>query len=186
MSVEKKVGTWYTVFGMLYFIRIEGAIMSGNDFFVPLSKIVSEFSLEGLNYTTELAQTKISSADVNRPGLQLGGFFEYFDPTRIQIIGNGEKAFIDRIPENLLRERFDMFFAHHPVAVVVTRGLPVLDCMRDSAERYLVPLLRSTDITSVFMSNVISYLNVELAPRETIHGVLVEVYGEGVLLLGES
>ena len=155
-------------------------------FHVKLSKLIKEFHLETLYIPCDPSEILIQSSDVNRPGLNLAGFFEYFDNLRIQIIGKAESAYLDSICEDAIAYNMDMFFSQKPPAVVITRGLEVKDIMMKYAKRYEVPILRTNETTSTFMSSLNALLNVELAPRITRHGVLVEVYGEGILLLGES
>lgn len=159
--------------------------MSAN-YSVPLKSIIDEFSLETVYMPSDPAELMVCSADVNRPGLQLSGFYDYFDATRIQIIGKNEDSFVTGLGEQLCNQRLDDFFGHKPVAVIVTRGLGLADTCVDFAKKYGVPLLRTTDATSSFSASLISSLSVKLAPRITRHGVFVEVYGEGLLILGES
>lgn len=153
---------------------------------VKLSAIIQEYDLEPLVAPEGFEDVEITVADVNRPSLQLAGFFAYFDPNRIQIIGKVEYTYLESLSseeryssiENLLKE---------PVpAVVLTRGQEPFPELIDCAQKYKVPLFRTSSVTSRFMSAIILYLNVALAPMIQMHGVLVEVYGEGILLLGES
>ena len=153
---------------------------------VSLARIIKELNLESLYMPQEPEDIVVSSADVSRPGLQLSGFFDFYDNTRLQILGRMEIAFIDRFIEEKKRSNFDRYLATKPPAVIITRGLDNIPAMLEAAEKHSVPILRTTDSTSAFMSSLIAFLNVELAPRITRHGVLVEVYGEGILLLGES
>jgi HPr kinase/phosphorylase len=155
-------------------------------FSVKLSKIVDEFSLECIYMPSNADDILISSADINRPGIQLGGFFDYFDNERIQIVGLTEIAFLKRFVEEKRRMAVDKWMSRRPPAIVICRELEIYPEFAELAEKYKVPLLRTKESTSSFMSGLISYLNVQLAPRITRHGVLVEVYGEGVLILGES
>lgn len=155
-------------------------------FSVKLSKIIRNFGLNTMFLPRDATEIEITSTEVNRPGLQMVGFFEYFDSQRIQVIGKSEYAFLAEFPPAERDKRIDEFFAHHPGAVVVARGLDIFPAMLSSAKKHMCPLL-STDLsTSEFVAALIALLNVELAPRITRHGVLVEVYGEGILLLGES
>lgn len=155
-------------------------------FSVPLSRIMEEFTLESVVMPREPDGIYISSAEVNRPGLQLNGYFDYFDNDRIQIIGKSENSFLYEFDEDEYVRRIDTFMKTKPPAVIITRGLPVSDALLEAAKREEVPLLRTEDATSAFLSALISFLNVQLAPRITRHGVLIEVYGEGILMLGES
>lgn len=157
-----------------------------NEFTVPLSNIIKEQSLEVL-YMPEAPETiLISRTDVNRPGLQLSGFFDYFDNKRIQIFGLTEVTFLKHFVPEKRRTAICRLFERRPPAIVVSRNLDLFPEMLESARQYHVPLLRTAEATSSFLSGLIAYLNVQLAPRITRHGVLVEVYGEGILLLGES
>lgn len=153
---------------------------------VSLSKILSEFSLEILNMPKEGEDILISSAEINRPGLQMAGYFEYFDEQRIQLIGKSEYSFLERFTPEQAEKRLREFFSKNPCAVVICRNLQVSDMYCKIANEYNVPLLRTALGTSEFEAALIAFLNLHLAPRITQHGVLVEVYGEGILLLGES
>lgn len=132
------------------------------------------------------AKRNVFSTDVNRPGLPLLGFFDHFDDTRIQILGNVEMSFLSEKSAEERRRIFSDLFSHPIPALVVTRNLPIPEDLILCAEAYGIPVLSSPRSTSRFMSSLISFLNVELAPRITRHGVLVSVYGEGILILGES
>ncbi len=155
-------------------------------FTVSLEKIIKEFSLEVIHMPISPDQILLDVADLNRPGLQLSGFFEYFDSERIQLIGRNEISFLRELPEQVYQKRIDDLFSKQPPAVIITRGFDVDPQIASAAEKFSVALLRTTDTTSAFMTALNSFLNVHLAPRITRHGVLVEVYGEGILLLGES
>ena len=153
---------------------------------VSLAKIIKNFPLEVVSLPAPAEDIYISNVEVNRPGLQLCGFYEYFDNGRIQVIGKSEEGYLNEFPEDEYKKRVNDFFAHKPSMVIISRNLPITDIMKAAAEEHKVPLLRTSDTTSGFMASLISFLNVELAPRVTRHGVLVEVYGEGLLILGES
>ena len=153
---------------------------------VSLEKIIKEFSLEQIYMPCDPADLYVGTSDVNRPGLQLSGFFEFFDCDRIQLIGRNETAFLQESSPEIRRERVQELLSRKPPLIIITRGIAVLDEMLEFAKEYKVPIAGTGDTTSAFMSSLISYLNVELAQRITRHGVLVEVYGEGVLMLGES
>ena len=153
---------------------------------VSLSKIIDEFSLEALHLPKPAEEILVDCADVNRPGLPLAGFYDHFEPARIQIIGKVEYLYLEQLPDDERTARLEAFFAAHPVAVVLTQGQKYSQASISYANQYGVPLLYTGDNTSNFMAALIAYLNVQLAPRITRHGVLVEVYGEGVLILGES
>lgn len=153
---------------------------------VDLERIIKEFSLEILLNPGDLSSVLIKSADLNRPGLPLAGFFEHFDNQRILIIGRTELAFLQNKSPEYQKESLERLLSRKPPVLIITRGIKEIDKFLESAQKYEVPVLRTNESTSSFMSSLISLLNVELAPRITRHGVLVEVYGEGVLILGES
>lgn len=156
------------------------------DFKVSLQKVIEEFKLEVIYIHKDAAELMIDENDVNRPGLQLMGFYEYFNPERIQIIGKMEFAYLSTIDEKMRRERLRLLFAQRIPALIITRELPYFAEMLELAKEFEVPLLRSKESTSNFMSGLIAYLNLTLAPRITRHGVLIEIYGEGVFITGES
>ena len=153
---------------------------------IELAKIISEFSLEVLNIPSDPKGIFIDSTEINRPGLHMAGYFEFFDERRIQIIGKSEEGFLSNFAPEKAEKRLEEFFSKKPSAVIICRNLQIEDMYIKAAEKYGVPLLRSADSTSDFTSALIAFLNLHLAPRITQHGVLVEVYGEGILLLGES
>ena len=153
---------------------------------VALQKIISEFSLEILNLPEDSENIMVVSPEINRPGLHMAGYFEFFDENRIQIIGKSEEGFLKRFTAEKADKRLEEFFSKKPVAVVICRGLQIPESFVEIAKKYDVPLFRSAETTSDFTSALIAFLNLHLAPRITQHGVLVEVYGEGILLLGES
>lgn len=153
---------------------------------VSLSKIISEFSLETLALEGNAEEIMISSAEVNRPGLHIAGYFDFFDEKRIQIIGKSEEGFLRCFSPEKASLRIRQLFSRKPAAVIICRGLQFEKEHIAIAKEYGVPLLRSSESTSAFTAALIAFLNLHLAPRITRHGVLVEVYGEGILLLGES
>lgn len=155
-------------------------------FSVTLKEIMDEFLLEQITKIERLDEILVTSADVNRPGLQLVGYLEYFGTDRMQIIGKVEITYLSGLTSEERYSRLDEFFKCGFPCMVVARGLEVFPEMVQVAEKYQIPLLRTYDITSRFLSGLIRYLNVQLAPRITKHGVFVEVYGEGILILGES
>ncbi len=153
---------------------------------VSLEKIVKEFSLEILSVPMDISEIMVSTPEINRPGLQMAGYFEFFDENRIQIIGKSEESFLDRFTPEKAEQRVKDLFSHKPAAVVICRNLEFPEKYIKLAREYGVPLLRTKESTSSFSAALIAFLNLNLAPRVTRHGVLVEVYGEGILLLGES
>ncbi|MCR4795226.1 MULTISPECIES: HPr(Ser) kinase/phosphatase [Ruminococcus] len=156
------------------------------NFKVSLQKLIDEFKLEAIYIHKDANELMIDENDVNRPGLQLMGFYEYFNPERIQIIGKMEFAYLSTIDEKTRRERLQLLFAQRIPALIITRELPYFAEMLELAKEYEVPLLRSKESTSNFIAGLIAFLNLTLAPRITRHGVLIEIYGEGVFITGES
>ena len=156
------------------------------NFKVSLQSVIDEFKLEAIYVHKDPNELMIDENDVNRPGLQLMGFYEYFNPERIQIIGKMEFAYLSTIDEKTRRERLQLLFAQRIPALIITRELPYFAEMLELAKEYEVPLLRSKESTSNFIAGLIAYLNLTLAPRITRHGVLIEIYGEGVFITGES
>ena len=152
---------------------------------VSLAKIIDSYNLEAIHLPRDPAEILISNPEVNRPGLQLAGFFDFFDNQRIQILGKSEMAFLGQ-QNGTANSSVRAFFEHRPVASIIARGLEISQEMLDAVSEFGCPLLRTDITTSDFMAQLISILNVELAPRQTQHGVLVEVHGEGILLTGES
>ena len=157
-----------------------------SDFYVTVKKIVDKFNLEIIYNDCDLEKIKVKTTDVNRPGLQLVDFFDYFDSDRLQILGKVEMTYMSRIlPEERLHCMRSLFKKNIP-ALFISRDLEVFPEIIQAAKEYHIPVFRSKQSTSRFMANLISFLAVELAERVTIHGVLCEVYGEGVLITGES
>jgi HPr kinase/phosphorylase len=155
-------------------------------FSVKLREVMEQFRLEDASGCERLDDILITSADVNRSGLQFAGYLEYFGTDRIQIIGKGEMEYLITLSSEERYRRLDEFFKCGFPCIVIARGMEVLPEMLTVSKKYDIPILRTGDVTSGFMSGLIRYLNVQLAPRITKHGVLVEVYGEGILILGES
>ena len=155
-------------------------------FSVPLSKVAEQLNLETVYAPKELNEIPIYTADVNRPGIVLAGYYQYFDANRIQIFGMVEMSYLQELPAATRRAHLERLFELTPPAVLISRSLEPLPEMIDFARMYSVPVLSSAESTSTLMSALISLLNVELAPRVTRHGVFIEVYGEGILILGDS
>ena len=155
-------------------------------FSVSLADLCEDVHLKTVYTPRPLEEIKIYSADVNRPGIILAGYYQYFDPTRVQIFGLTEMSFLREQAEDVRDTHLQALFAFNPPAVVVTRGLEPLPQMIQYAKQYEVPLLTSEEISSTLNSEMVAFLNTELAPRVTRHGVFVEVYGEGILILGDS
>lgn len=153
---------------------------------MPLSAMIAEFGLETVFLPDKAENIMISNAEVNRPGLALAGFFELFERTRVQIVGNAEYRYLEGRDETRRNAKIDDFFRQSPAAVIMTTAHQPFPRMVEAAKEYGVPLLITRERTSAFMAALIAFLNIQLAPRITRHGVLVEVYGEGLLLLGDS
>ncbi len=153
---------------------------------IKLSEIIGEFALESL-YMPQLAENiRVVRSDLNRPGLPLIGYFDHFEPERIQLIGNVEYKYLQSLSEELREQSIYRFMEKKPVAVILSSSLIPFDGILKAAEKFSVPVLRTSLLTSEFMAALIAFLNVALAPCITRHGVLVEVYGEGILILGDS
>ena len=153
---------------------------------IPLTALIEEFSLEQIYIPKDPSEILISRPEVNRAGLQLSGFFVHFETDRIQIIGNAESDYLGSLKKSERAYHIENFMSHKPVLVIITRGLSIYEELIESAQRHNVPLLRVDRGTTQLIAAMISYLNVALAPRITRHGVFVEVYGEGILMLGDS
>ncbi len=151
-----------------------------------LRAIVDKFSLEVIYEPEDIDDRYISRSDTSRPGLPLAGFYKDFENERIQILGNMEHSYLCSLPLEQRKASLEAFFSHRVVMVVVTAGLPIFPEMKEIAQRYKTPLYRSKGFTSKVVAAITAELNVLLAERITIHGVLVEVYGEGILVMGES
>ena len=153
---------------------------------ITLKQIADEFQLEEISACGDLENIMISTSDVNRPGLQLAGYFGYFGHDRVQVIGKVETTYLELLEPVLRYNRLEDFFKAGFPCLVVAHGLPCPGEIVELSNKYAIPVLRTHDTTSRFMSGLIRQLAVQLAPRTTEHGVLVEVYGEGILMLGES
>lgn len=153
-------------------------------FTVNLEKVIREMKLDRLYYPNK--EVLIDTADLNRPGLQITGFFDYFDPSRIQVFGMVENTYLAGLSSEVRYNSLKRLFEKQISAVILTRNSNAFAEMLKLAEEFETPVLRTSQPTSSFTSSLNAYLNVELAPRITRHGVLVEVYGQGVLILGES
>lgn len=153
---------------------------------VTLEKIIKNHNLEVVYVPKPTEEILITTSEVNRPGIVLTGYTDYFDPLRIQILGWTEFGFLLSMSEEKQQKALSYWLELKPAAAVVTRGLDIPENFKKACEKYHVPLLRTKEETSPFLAALIDFLNRELAPRITRHGVLVEVYGEGILIVGES
>ena len=153
---------------------------------VLLSQLVQEFNL-GIAYaSTDYEKIRLTVADVARPGLQLAGYFDHFEPMRLQVLGNVESSYLDKLSSAERYIVYDRLFAYKFPAILAARGLTPGQELMEMAKKHNVTVLTCPDSTSYIVSSLIAYLKAELAPRITRHGVLMEIYGEGILIIGES
>ena len=153
---------------------------------IALARLTDEFHIQTVYLPSEAGKIMINTPEIDRPGLALAGFYDIFNSDRLQVIGRAEHKYLGGLTPEERGEKIDSFFSHNPRAVMITSELEVYPEFVGAAEKYGVPLLTTTDRTSYIMANMISWLNVQLAPRVTRHGVFIEVYGEGILLMGDS
>ncbi len=153
---------------------------------IKLSEIIGEFALESIYMPRAAEEIQVVRSDLNRPGLPLIGYFDHFEPERIQLIGNVEYKYLQSLSESERELSIYRFMEKKPVAVILSSSLVPFEGILKHAEKFSVPVLRTSLLTSEFMAALIAFLNVALAPCITRHGVLVEVYGEGILILGDS
>lgn len=153
---------------------------------VALTELVKEFNLEVVYASTDYESIRLTVEDVSRPGLQLAGYFDHFEPMRLQILGNVEVSYIQKETPQERAAIFDQFFSYKPPALLYARNFPVDSQCLEMARKHSITILRSGEATASLASSIIAYLRSALAPRITRHGVLVEVYGEGLLLVGDS
>ena len=153
---------------------------------VKLSQIAAEHDLVVAYAAPDYEEKLLFSADLNRPGIQLLGHLGYFDTTRLQVLGKSETALLSEMSADGRREAFEIIMSHHVPAVIFAHDEPVLPECQEMAEKYGVTVLTSDVDTSEFYAQLIGTLRRHLAPRQTIHGVLVEVHGEGMLITGDS
>ena len=153
---------------------------------VKLTSLIEKMELTNCTPDVDVESIEVTQTDVNRPALQLAGFFDYFDSDRIQIIGNVEHAYLRKQTKEKYMEIMGRLLEYNIPCVVFCRNLDIEPDLIVAATEHGIPILRTEMTTSAFMAEVIRWLNVEMAPRITIHGVLVDVYGEGVLIMGES
>lgn len=153
---------------------------------VEMKKLVEKMKLKNLTPDISLAGRKIEVPDINRPALQLTGFFEHFDADRVQIIGYVEYAYLQSISDERKEEIYTLLLERKIPCLIYSRDLRPDEIMLRKAVENDVPVFLTDKATSPFMAEIIRWLNVELAPCISIHGVLVDVYGVGVLIMGES
>lgn len=153
---------------------------------VDLVQIIEKMNLENCTPSIDIKKIKVSQPDVNRPALQLAGFYDYFDSERVQIIGHVEHAYMKNVSKERRIDIISKLMDCRVPCIIFCRNLEINEDLIKIAEEKGVPILRSSKTTSAFMAEIIRWLNVELAPRISIHGGLVDVYGEGILITGES
>lgn len=154
--------------------------------YVKLSKVVEKLNLKNLTPDVDMTEKKITTPDINRPALQLTGFFEHFAYERVQIIGCVEYTFLENIQEEEKEKIYDMLLSYKIPCIIFCRNLKPDDSLIEKAIKANIPVFSTETPTSAFSAEIIRWLNVELAPCISIHGVLVDVYGVGVLIMGES
>ena len=153
---------------------------------VKLKLIAEEHALQVIYASSDYETYTISNYNITRPALQLAGFYDYFDPRQIQIIGKAEMAYLRTMDESTMEQALDRFFSHKVAAVIVCHRIPPNSTLVEYARKYDTNLLCTDVPTSEFLAQLINTLRTHLAPRETMHGVLVQVHGEGLLITGDS
>lgn len=156
------------------------------EFSVPLSQIAEALNLTEVYVAENYKETNISTVEINRPGLELTGYLEFFDNKRIQVLGNTEFSYLGRYGPEAQKMVIDSIFSFGPPAVIICRDIEPSNAILESAKLHKVSIFSTPQSTSDLTASLVQYLNKELAPRITRHGVLVEVYGEGCLLTGDS
>ena len=165
--------------------------MQGGTYSVPLKKMVEKLGLTVCTPDIDIDGIELTQSEVNRPALQLAGYFDYFDSGRIQIIGHVENTYIQQkgMAHSIAMMEQIMTGSNEktkPPCIVFCRDIEIVSEIINLADKYHVPLLQTNKSTSLFMAELIRWLAVELAPRCSVHGVLVDIYGEGILIMGES
>ena len=156
------------------------------EFSVPLSQIAEALNLTEVYVAENYKETNISTVEINRPGLEFTGYLEFFDNKRIQVLGNTEFSYLGRYGPEAQKMVIDSIFSFGPPAVIICRDIEPSNAILESAKLHKVSIFSTPQSTSDLTASLVQYLNKELAPRITRHGVLVEVYGEGCLLTGDS
>ena len=174
----------YSIINLVYSLMKKEENMASL-YSVSFVKIVKEFNLEEIWAPEDVDAIRIETNELNRPGLQFTGFYDLFDPSRIQIIGKAEYSYLKSLGANML-PTVEEFFIHKPAIVIFTWNMLVDNSIVNLAKKYNIPLYRTTESTSEFMAGITHTLSIALAKRITRHGVFVEVHGEGVLLTGDS
>ncbi len=153
---------------------------------IGLKKLIEKMKLENLTTDVDVSAKRLTQTDLNRPALQLTGFFEHFDAARLQVIGFVEYTYLEGLAEERKREMYEQILSYDIPAIVFSRDLQPDAYLLEAATKRNIPILSTKQTTSAFMAETIRWLNVQLAPCISVHGVLVDVFGEGLLITGES
>lgn len=153
---------------------------------IKVKKIIEKMELKILTPDIDIEEKKVMVPDINRPALQLAGFFDHFDNERVQIIGRVEAAYMEKLDSETRKKRYEQLCSYNVPCIIFCRNEEPDEEMFKAANEYNIPLLQTEKVTSAFEAEIIKWMNVMLAPTISIHGVLVDVYGEGVLITGES
>lgn len=164
-------------------VRVKESVMAGK---VELKKVVEKMNLKNLTPNVDLTDKMIGIPDINRPALQLTGYFEHFDSDRVQLIGYVEYTFLEKMDEGHKKEIYRELLSYPIPCIVFSRNMKPGELLLEMAEEANIPVFNTEKKTSEFTAEIIRWLNVQLAPCISIHGVLVDVYGVGVLIMGES
>ncbi len=160
--------------------------MNSSPYFVTLKRLIDEIGLTSYYMPVDPEEIHITVTDVDRPGLELVGHLKYYDSRYLIAFGRTEMSFLESESMQTQIEQLEPIISQKPPAMVIARDIEPLESMMELARKYMVPILTTADSTSEVDAAIVSFLNVELAQRITRHGVLVEVYGEGILLIGDS
>ena len=171
---------------MIKNVRREGIQTMIDTYSIALHTMVEQLNLEVAFASTDYRSVRLTVEDVARPGLQLAGYFDHFEPMRLQVMGNVEMSYLAKLSPQNRAVTYDRLFSYKFPALLIARGLEPDTLCLAMAKKHNVTVLRSSDPTGVLFTTIITYLKSALAPRITRHGVLVEVYGEGILLMGDS
>lgn len=154
--------------------------------YITLDKLIKDLELETIYRADNIEEEKITASEMNRPGLQLAGFFDKFAYERLQVLGNVEWNYSNDLPRDIRYNRFERIFEYPIPAMVIARDLEVFPELIELGKKYNRSILRTSCSTTKFINTLINYLDYQLAPSTTVHGVLVEVYGMGILIMGKS
>lgn len=154
--------------------------------YITLDKLIKDLKLETIYRADNIEEEKITASEMNRPGLQLAGFFDKFAYERLQVLGNVEWNYSNDLPRDIRYNRFERIFEYPIPAMVIARDLEVFPELIELGKKYNRSILRTPCSTTKFINTLINYLDYQLAPSTTVHGVLVEVYGMGILIMGKS